>query len=575
MVDKGSSCFVYFNCWCINIIDPSGDQLNLALVQYIFYGSPHPIISKPHGNSKQQRPFVRTAPSTLQKLKVCSTTTTAKRAIFSVTEEKGGVVNSKAVGDLPRNRKQVYNAKCRETPKKSDALLSVMAMCKESYGKDSDPFVRIVTSAPEPMCVLCTNSHLLDIEQFCTGNCDFCPLTIDPTFDLGDFSVTVTCYRHLLLESRQSSTKSPVMIGPMLVHRRKLFSTYHFFASSLVSLRPSLSQLCAFGTDGEDALYQAFSAQFKEATHLRCFLHFRDNCKAKLHEVGVGNSVLIDILQDIFGSMIKGKEGLVDSTDDVAFNSALQGLEEKWNSHAPGFFDWFVKYKTQSVIDSMIKPVRVSAGLGNPPEPYYTNDVESINRVIKRKTNYKTCEWPDFCKLAYDLVKEQDTEVEKALIGIGEYKFKVKYKHLEIPLRKWSSMSAIQRARHLKKVATVQLNHVQEIEVVSTTHDNSITLKLQGVEFNTKGVRIPHDILKSMFSKAETLLSGTNCVVAAPGTSTAKLVESKSGHRPHFITKKSICKYCCDADCPMWKCSQICAHTIAAAFVDKNLQPFL
>ncbi len=63
----------------------------------------------------------------------------------------------------------------------------------------------------------------------------------------------------------------------------------------------------------------------------------------------------------------------------------------------------------------------MSAGLGDPPEPYYTNDIESINRVVKRKTKYKTCEWPEFCKLAHELVKVQECEVEKAVIGIGEF----------------------------------------------------------------------------------------------------------------------------------------------------------
>ena len=39
-----------------------------------------------------------------------------------------------------------------------------------------------------------------------------------------------------------------------LVCRRKLFSSYRFFASSLVSLKPSISHLQAFGTDGEENL---------------------------------------------------------------------------------------------------------------------------------------------------------------------------------------------------------------------------------------------------------------------------------------------------------------------------------
>ena len=140
----------------------------------------------------------------------------------------------------------------------------------------------------------------------------FCPLSVDPTFNLGDFSVTVTSFQNLLLV-HQRTNKHPVMIGPMLVHRRKIFSTYHFFASSLVSLKPQLIDLRAFGTDGEECLYNAFSAQFTNAQQLRCFLHFRDNCKAKLLEMKVQNNNILEIIQDILGSLLRGKPGLVNA----------------------------------------------------------------------------------------------------------------------------------------------------------------------------------------------------------------------------------------------------------------------
>ena len=103
-----------------------------------------------------------------------------------MTKEKGGIINAKAIGDIPRNRRQIYNIKqpkCDE----SDALLSIMA---QSMDKDEVPFVRMVTSAPEPMCVLCTDKQLSDIDRFCTDPASFCPLSVDPTFNLGDFSVT-------------------------------------------------------------------------------------------------------------------------------------------------------------------------------------------------------------------------------------------------------------------------------------------------------------------------------------------------------------------------------------------------
>ena len=44
----------------------------------------------------------------------------------------------------------------------------------------------------------------------------------------------------------------------------------------------------------------------------------------------------------------------------------------------------------------------------------------SANCIIKRKTNYKACEWPEFCRLAKDLVEEQENEIEKAVIAVGE-----------------------------------------------------------------------------------------------------------------------------------------------------------
>lgn len=58
------------------------------------------------------------------------------------------------------------------------------------------------------------------------------------------------------------------MICPTLVHYRKTFGTYPFFASSLIGLRPELRALQAFGTDGEKALADAFGHENRYATRL-------------------------------------------------------------------------------------------------------------------------------------------------------------------------------------------------------------------------------------------------------------------------------------------------------------------
>ena len=90
---------------------------------------------------------------------------------------------------------------------------------------------------------------------------------MDPTFNLGDFDVTPLTYRHLFLQSERTG-KSPVFVGPVLIHYRQDFVTFLYFASTLVGLRRDLEKLQAFGTDGEKALINAFSHEFGFAIHL-------------------------------------------------------------------------------------------------------------------------------------------------------------------------------------------------------------------------------------------------------------------------------------------------------------------
>ena len=50
---------------------------------------------------------------------------------------------------------------------------------------------------------------------------------IDPTFDLGEFSVTPIVYQNLLVVNDQGL--SPWVLGPILVHYCKEFRNYNFF----------------------------------------------------------------------------------------------------------------------------------------------------------------------------------------------------------------------------------------------------------------------------------------------------------------------------------------------------------
>ena len=119
------------------------------------------------------------------------------------------------------------------------------------------------------------------------------------------------------------------MLGPILVHQRKLFETYHFFISSLIGFAPSLDHILAFGTDGEEALAVAFKKQLKYAIHLRCFCHMKQNITQRLREMGIPQAQASEIMLQIFGGKSGPTffEGLVDVENDDIFDERLSQLQ--------------------------------------------------------------------------------------------------------------------------------------------------------------------------------------------------------------------------------------------------------
>ena len=100
-----------------------------------------------------------------------------------VFEEAGGQLKVCSVSDVPRNRKQVENAKYkgREVPSQ-DQLYDL---------------------------TLASDRQVQDVKRFCANTTEkFSVLSIDTTFNIGDFYVTPTTYTHLLLDDRR--TENPL-----------------------------------------------------------------------------------------------------------------------------------------------------------------------------------------------------------------------------------------------------------------------------------------------------------------------------------------------------------------------------
>ena len=174
---------------------------------------------------------------------------------------------------------------------------------------------------------------------------------------------------------------------------------------------------------------------------------------AKLKQLGVPKSSRVEFLRDVFGNPAELEEGLVDVNSDELFEATVKSLEKVWNEREkpfngnPQFFDWFVKYCKIVVKNSMLKPHRIAAGLGNPPHPYYTNDVESMNKVLKHHTKCKVQELPQFIESMKKIMNDQKKEIERAIIGMGEYRVASAFKYLSINSTLFFQKTSKQRER--------------------------------------------------------------------------------------------------------------------------------
>jgi hypothetical protein len=99
----------------------------------------------------------------------------------------------------------------------------------------------------------------------------------------------------------------------------------------------------------------------------------------------------------------------------------------------------------------MLPNVREKAGLVSPPTPYYTNEVESKNKLLEEEVQYKSSQLPEFVDKMRSLMEGQRQEIERAIIGSGEYRLRNEYRNLAVESSKWFKMTMEQRHRKMDR----------------------------------------------------------------------------------------------------------------------------
>lgn len=537
-------------CFCFHV-DPDGNELPLVVVQYTFLnGEVVPLKSDWHGNckGKGRASYIRTQHSTLNDIKNAAAIMSPKIAIKTVYDNAGGVINAQSLSEIPRNRRQAVNSRSQGSSTSgitSNMNKDLIYDLLEQNFKSLKTFVRSVTFNDTVACVLASDQQLYDLERFCANDQSHrsSVFGIDPTFNLGDFYVTVTTYENLLITNKITN-RHPVFVGPMLIHQRRTYESYFHFAAELVKYRKPLSSLKAIGTDGEEQLSNAFGAVFPGAVRLLCSLHKRDNILTKLRELAVGVNDSKEILNSIFGHQLNHTffTGLIDADDAPTFMSQLDKIKPRWDAICPGFYQWFLCNEAELFCSYMIRSVRSRANLGFPPPLYTTNNNESINKLLKEKTSYKQQEWPTFNLKMFELVNEQQEEFSKAVCGYGEYKFIDDYHFLEVSQTEWLQMTLDQRKSKVDKAMKFALKKDESATsnlVIGET--NTSRLSVNASEANIPHLRLQR--ITQLWQKAEELLNTPDVILPAAGNKQARQVAnvgivSKGIIPPHFVYSK-------------------------------------
>ena len=212
----------------------------------------------------------------------------------------------------------------------------------------------------------------------------------------------------------------------------------------------------------------------------------------------------------------------------------------------------------------MIASVRRNAGLGDPPEAFYTNDVESENCIIKREVEFKKSNIPSFVQKMHNLEQKQAKDAESALFEHGPYSLGPAYKSLRIEQHKWFKLNAKQRESFIKKFWHTQVNdgnqfqrEVSDVEQIfdGTTGDAQHSSPATRVDPDPSVVFIPKSIstlsmmtsdcqipgvpamqIHEILQKAERLLCDPGSIIPAPSnTPNSFCVRGESNKKSHFV----------------------------------------
>ena len=103
---------------------------------------------------------------------------------------------------------------------------------------------------------------------------------VDKTFNLGPLHATVTAYKNLSIQNRQTRHR-PIFIGPIFLHGDSDADTFLLFFQHHAGILSSAGRPPTFGSDEEKAMRNAIARAFLTSGRLVCTLHAKKKLERK------------------------------------------------------------------------------------------------------------------------------------------------------------------------------------------------------------------------------------------------------------------------------------------------------
>ncbi|GFR74977.1 endonuclease domain of the non-LTR retrotransposon LINE-1 [Elysia marginata] len=239
------------------------------------------------------------------------------------------------------------------------------------------------------------------------------------TFNRGQLHVIPTVFKHLGIV-RPTTNTHPIFIGPTLINGnsdRKTYSTFFNFIKQELEDAPKDPVI---GSDEEMAICIAAKSVFPTGSLISCSRHLKSNMILYLRDkVGLATRTRNNIVSAVFGP-----GGLTSSPTKAIFEERLTNIKTTINDQAPAYLQHFTSRVLpilQQNLDTMLTWTEASHDWTN-------NNCESMNHILKMKIDWRPQAIPQLIESTHEIVKGHYTDVERAIMGRGEYRLHEDFK---------------------------------------------------------------------------------------------------------------------------------------------------